>query len=252
MIINEPDLLLIPFGTASFNPRHFALAGFSLRGLDISTPVPHALIRRALKRPIRINNGPVQFILERRREDLSGVDAQFELLKSNLVRICGDWGAPARNFLTRYFAEVESEIETADAELKQRAEPFAGLFEPRHWMFSALMPLPRAHIHLPSTIGAFDIDADDVMRVDFAFWTGTRLVAVVIDTGSTLLPRQRRQRERLERADLDLVVLTKNELSQDGALLDRLGPQFRRFWQDEPLPAGPFKGATQLAAVEHV
>ena len=250
MIISDPDLLLIPFGSAGFNGRHFTLAGFSLRGLELSTPVPHALISRGLGRAIRINNGPVQFILERRREDLSGIDAQFALLKSNLMRICGEWHAPARNFLARYFADVEAAVDAASAELEERARPFAGLFEPRHWMFSALMPLPRAHIHLPLTTGRFDVDPDDVVRVDFAFWTGERLVAVVIDTGSTMLARQRRARERLERADLDLVVLTRAELGESPSLLARLGPRFEAFWHDEPLPAGPFKGNTQLAAIE--
>jgi hypothetical protein len=87
------------------------------------------------------------------------------------------------------------------------------------------------------------------VRVDFAFWTGERLVAVVIDTGATLLPRQRRLRERLAVADLDLVTLGKSEIAADGSLLARLGERFRDFWQDEPLPAGPFKGATRLTTI---
>jgi len=249
MIITEPDLLFIPFGAAGFHARHFALAGFSPDGLALSTPVPHALVSRSLRRPIRINNGPVQFILERAREDLSGVDAQFALLRANLVRVCGDWQAPARDFLNRYFADVEAEIEAARATLEDWARPFAGLFEPRHWMFSALMPLPRAHIHLPRRPGGFEVEDDDLVRVDFAFWTGERLVAVVIDTGATLLPRQRRVRERLEAADLDLVTLGKSEIAADGSLLARLGERFRDFWQDEPLPSGPFKGATRLTTI---
>ncbi len=252
MIIVDPDILLIPFGTANFHSRHFELAGFSPAGMAISTPVPHALVSRAAGRPIRINNGPVQFILERQLEDLSGVEAQFELLKTNLVRICGDWQAPARSFLTRYFSDVEAEIESGRSELEERARPFAGLFEPLHWMFSALMPLPRAHIHLPSGVGGFEAEQDDLVRVDFAFWTGTRIVCVVIDTGATLLPRQRRLRDRLARADLDLIILGKAELGGELSLLARLGTRFRQFWQDEPLPGGPFKGATRFTMIERI
>lgn len=250
MIIADPDLLLIPFGAAEFHARHFGLAGFSLRGLEITTAVPHALVSRARARPIRFNNGPVQFILERTREDLSGLEAQYALLRANLERICGDWQATVRGFLGRYFADVEAEISRSHEELARRSRPFAGLFEPRHWIFSALMPLPRAHLHLPDTPGGLSIDPDDVVRVDFAFWTGSRLVAVLIDTGATVLPRRRRALDRLAHADVDLVTVTKADLADGMSLLARLGRPFVEFWQDEPLPSGPFKGSAVMAAID--
>ena len=57
-------------------------------------------------------------------------------------------------------------------------------------------------------------------------------------------------RERLRRADLDLIVLGKSDLADTSSLLARLGSRFEAFWQDEPLPGGPFKGATQFNMIE--
>ncbi len=250
MIINQSDLLLIPFGSDTFHARHFTLAGFSLRGVEISTSAPHALICRSNRCPVRLNNGPVQFILERRLEDLSGLDVQFDLLKSNLMRVCGEWNVPGRLFLNRYFDEVEAEIDAASNELTKRSKNFPGLFEPRHWIFSAMMPLPRAHLHLSQPTGFYTIENNDLARVDFAFWNGKRLVAVVIDTGSTLLKKQRSVRDALSRADIDLVILSKSDLVNGEPLLGRLGEKFQNFWQDEVLPSGPFKGSTTLQVVE--
>jgi hypothetical protein len=245
MITARDDLLLIPFGTASFHPEKVELAGFSPDGLRLWSASPCVLINRALRTPLRLNSGPLPVATPSLREVAADVEGEIRSLQSHLERLCGEWTRPPRRVLQRYFDEVQLEIERNRATLEERAAPFAGLYEAAHWTFSALLPLPRAHLHLPAPGARTSLDAADIVRVDFAFWTGAGLVAVVPAGQRTPTPAERRDRERLEAWGIDLRPYDPNHFAgtADGGLLTFLGPAFTDFWKTEPLPSGMQKGA---------
>jgi hypothetical protein len=244
MITADADLLLVPFGTARFYPERFELAGFSPDGLRLWSASPCVLINRAARAPLRLNSVPLPATTASLREGAPDVDGEIRLLQSHLERLCGEWTKPPRQFLRRYFEEVRLEIERNLELLEARAIPFAGLYEAAHWAFSALLPLPRAHLHLPDPTARASFDAADIVRVDFAFWTGSGLVAVLTGGQRTPTPSARRDRERLEAWGIERRAYEPGRLggAAERGLLTSLGSAFRDFWKSEALPSGPPTG----------
>jgi hypothetical protein len=109
-----------------------------------------------------------------------------------------------------------------------------GLFVPADWSFSALRPLPQAHLTAAGAAAP--------IRVEFAFWTGSAMIAITLE-GSASPRRQRREAlAHLAAAGITLVTVPAAALQREGAgVLARLLPApFQRFWQDVRLPASPF------------
>jgi hypothetical protein len=246
MIRAHADLLLVPFGTARFHPERFELAGFSPDGLRLWSASPCVLIDRASGAPLRLNSVPLPAMTASLREGAPEVGGEIRLLQNELERLCGEWTKPPRQFLRRYFEEVRLEIEQNREILEARAAPFAGLYEAAHWAFSALLPLPRAHLHLPDPGARTSFDSADVVRVDFAFWTGADLVAVLTGGQRTPTPSARRDRERLDAWGIELRAYEPVRLKSaaERGLLTFLGPTFKDFWKSEALPSGPPRGAS--------
>lgn len=251
MLTTHGELLLIPFGTARFHPENFELAGFSPDGLRLWSASPCVLINRARSAPLRLNSAPLPIATPGLREVASDVDGELRRLQNHLERLCGEWIRPPRRFLQRYFEEVRAAIERHCANLEKRAAPFAGLYEPAHWAFSALLPLPRAHFHLPDPRARASFDAADIVRVDFAFWTGTALVAVVQGGHRTPTPAERRDRARLEAWGIELRPYDPDQFAgtAEGGLLKLLGPAFMDFWKSESVPSGPQKASSPARPV---
>jgi hypothetical protein len=183
--------------------------------------------------PLRLSNGPFPFA---EPPDLIGnatLVARLALLREHLATQCGPWDRTARMFLDAYFAHIAAAIAGHADEIAVLAAKSGGIFAPADWSFSALRPLPQAHL------GA--------VRVDFAFWTGARIVAIEL-LGSASPRRQRKDElARLEAEGAVLVPVPASDLSREGErLLARLlPPEFRRFWDGVVFPASPF-GAEAL------
>jgi hypothetical protein len=191
--------------------------------------------------PLRLSHGPYPFA---EPPDLIGnasFDARLTLLRGHLAEQCGPWDRPARTFLDAYFARIAGAIAEHEGEIAALATQSGGIFAPADWSFSALRPLPQAHL---------GPDSGGTVRVDFAFWTGARLVA--IELVGTASPRRQRRDElaRLESAGVAVVAMPAADLQRDGApmLGHLLPPEFQRFWDGVILPASPF-GAEALGEI---
>jgi len=206
--------MLIPYGRAragDAGPAQIVTAGAALRLADGPYPFaePPDLVRAT-----------------------SGAD-RLDLLAEHLRSLCGPWDRLAALFLDVYFAWIAAAIAAAAPELEVMAARAGGLFAPADWSFSALRPLPQAH--LPAGAG-------EPVRADLAFWTGAGFVA--IDLQGSTSPRKQRREElaRLAASGAILVAIAGAALQQERArLLERvLPPAMQRFWADVPWPAGPF------------
>jgi hypothetical protein len=150
------------------------------------------------------------------------------------------WDRPSRALVTAYFALIPALIEENREAIERKLQPFAGLYRPEDYAFSAPRPLPMAHLFAPPEIPTGD--EGDYVAVDLAFWLAERIVAFGGDA-ATASPRRRREREeRLARAGITFVSV---------ASTDRTGPLdmiFRRtlrdgalrFWDYHGLPSSPF------------
>ncbi len=228
--------LIIPFGTsrapATWMLRSAAGDGFTIR-------VPHITVFGGLDRALRLNNG-----FDRWRAappPASSGDDRLASLCGDLKRHCDPWRRGQRRFLECYFDFVARHVESNRDALARRLERFAGVFRYRDWVYSALMPLPRAHLHAPESDAPFG--AETLVPVDFAFWTGTAAIAIEIRGMATRSPATDRRHARLRRAGAGIVELAEDVLqpARAAAFEAALPEDLRLFWRGQALPAGPLK-----------
>ncbi len=215
-------------------------AGFSYRLPTVAVSPGAAL---------RLNSGGIEFGDPPPLRDMPDVASQLAFLNRHAQHQCGVYAKYARRFVDRYFAFVAAEIAENRDELAERLAPFGTLYEPEHWAFSALRPLPRAH--LPTGIGEAGPDGPpELTRVEIAFWTADGAVAIELVGRGSRLPADARRRARLEGAGIGIVELSHDALDRDDpAMLRALLPAaFARFWEDEALPMGPFRTGSALTA----
>jgi hypothetical protein len=241
-MISLPDVLLIPYGTAEAPPDGIAVEGFTTRSLRLRAPFPCAAVNRLARHPLRLNNS--RYDLGSTPDVQAVAGDRAAVLRVYLKSLCRPWDNLATGFLDAYFGFVADAIERNAGALAERLAPYAGLYDPRDWLFSAPKPLPRAHLHAPPASGA-EGSAADFIRVDFAFWLGDRLVAAQ-SAGAALTPRKaKEQAERLRLAGVEVIPFGPADLARDGGrdLFARILGPCLAFWEGDVLPAGPFRTA---------
>jgi len=178
-------------------------------------------------RPLRLSDGPYDFAEPPDLVRLAGTAERLDILHEHLRSLCGLWDKPAENFLAAYFRWIQASIAASPALAAQAGR--SGLFVPMDWSFSALRPLPQAHLGEPP------------VRVDFAFWTGDALIAVALQGAGT--PRRQRQEElaRLKDRGVELIEIAASALAREGDVLTGLLPDAcKDFWSGVALPMSPF------------
>jgi hypothetical protein len=236
------DLLLIPYGSAGFFPDKLKLTGFSTGGLSLWTASPCVIVDRGAGQPLRCHQMPADFSPPPAPEAMRDTAGKLFFLQRYLHSLCGVWQGPPKAFIDAYFAAVNRDIAANRDMLEERVRDLAGLAGADDFVFSAPLPLPRAHLHLAPRADAPTVRAEDVVTVDFAFWTGRRLLAVDMDTGATPTPKQRRAWERIGAYGIDALRLKPAALAGPPSLSDSLGADFARFWDGDPIPRTPFRG----------
>ena len=129
--------------------------------------------------------------------------------------------------------------------MRERLAPFAGLYDAAHWLFSAPRPFPRAHLFAPLAQPSATLSPDDFVAVDFAFFLGPALVAM-LPAQSGLTPKKARERsERLGRAGVHVATFGAADLDAGASILfsRALSPRLPAFWDSDPVPMGPFRPA---------
>lgn len=171
---------------------------------------------------LRLNTVPMP------ADRLAGASAvRMAVIADWLVAASGDYGLIRRRFIARYMDFIAAQLRRHHAELASRLLMFDGLYAVEDWGFSALRPLPRAWLPIASGLAP----------VDFAFWDGIRVIAV-------LLGAARPQTEAMLTAAGHLPCrIDSSELNGDGEdVITRLLPDsLQEFWVGERLPMTPFR-----------
>jgi hypothetical protein len=199
-------------------------------------PGPLVQIDRKGKQPLRLSNFPYAFAEPPDFNAIATIPARLDFLRDHFKSYWGPWDKLALLFLDAYFEHISGAIDAAQQALDAQAAPHGGLFQRCDWVYSALTPIPIAHLPAPS--------ADNTQPwvwVDYAFWTGERVVALDI-VGSDDRVR-RAGRERLRLAGYDVIELSGEVLRRAGtqALRDLLPTEFSNFWSGVALPSSPFR-----------
>jgi hypothetical protein len=189
-------------------------------------------IDRRARAPLRLNTMRWAFPEPPDLIRLTGVDERLDFLRDHLKSLCGLWDKLPRAFLDVYFCYVAVCIERNRANLATCADPLGGLFQPEDWSYSALCPLPRAHL-----------PAIPESPVDFAFWTGETLYAIEIAGHGTPSRGHRDERVPLRAAGVPVIEIPGAGLAGNGVsvLAALLPAPFTEFWKSQPLPSSPFR-----------
>jgi hypothetical protein len=214
-------LLTISYGTAERQPRG-----------------PTVTIDTAGRDPLRLNDGPYAYDQGTQGPGPTAAE-RLAFLRDHLTGLCDMWAKRPRQFIGLYFRFIECVMARDRPRIEDKIHRLGGLFTSDDYAFSALRPLPRAHL---------PVGNDETRRVDFAFWTGTALVAVDITSDDTRGPVWEARRATLSAAAVQPIEIPAAIVARDdpAAIESALPSVFTKFWHGETLPSSPFK-ATGLS-----
>lgn len=236
--------IIIPFGTDDIAPDQLSVRE-SGNGPHVECLVPHVTIDPTEGLALRLNSGGLEFGEPPPLPLMPEIADQLAYLLTHFQRYCTVWDKYPRLFLENYFKFIRDQVADNQAELTQSLVPFGDLYEFEQWAFSALRPLPRAHLWAPENDKTAEFDSTGWIRVDFAFWSGAEIIAIDL-TGTETRGRSHAGRsDRLARhgvkvIEIPNVVLTEAEPEIFAASLPA---EFHGFWDPGPLPSGPFRTA---------
>ena len=234
---------LVPFAVDTWSPEGMRIVRQTHAGLELDCPFPCVSVDMSGRSALRLNN--TRFDLDGLPDltDSGGSEAIY--IRDLVKRQCRPWDPQGHRLIDRYF-EVLDELMVAHAvTLNDAVAPFHGLYDAKHWLFSAPRPYPRAHLLAPADPIAAELSPDDFVMVDFAFFLGPAIVAL-LPAQSGLTPRKARERqERLARAGVKVMTFAAADLAGNACdfFSRALAPRLPCFWEDDPVPVGPFRPA---------
>jgi hypothetical protein len=204
-------LLRIPYGLDRL-PRTIALDDPRLRCVDAGDD------------RLRLNTEPVP--ADAMPLAIGDHTARVSAATAWLVSLCGDYAPLQRQFIVAYFGFIAAHLGTHRAELAERVKPYAGLYAPEDFLWSALRPLPRGWVPIQAKL----------LPADIVFWDGVRTIAIELSA------RETEKQKALQAAGVAVCRIEPNMLGSDPVQLGQILPEdFQHFWDDQILPSSPFR-----------
>lgn len=243
--IKIPNQLLIPFGGPKWTIDQIRVVGVSTTGTYIQSSTPLAYIDRSKAQALRLSDfeSVIPGSWKTENDSLSAL----KIIQAYLRDKCELATEYEKRFLNLYFeyclesVKIPSYLQSPSLKKENLSPPYNSI----DWVFEALMPLPQAHLYQHNPFqDNFEFIPDRMMKVDFAFWTGNRLVAIEIDGSSHSGSEDHIKKDRLlQRAGVDVIHILNNEIDAYGKkVISRLLPSvIQKFWKSsEKHPYNPF------------
>ena len=167
--------------------------------------------------------------------DVTSTELLYGLALEKIMTRISPFSKWVRLFVERYFAFMAARITSLD-----QPDPTSEIYTREDWIFSTWLPLPHAQILLPPESGQ---DEPAFAEFDMAFWTGNRLVCVLLAQSGMMLKSKRDKISRLEHShpQLQIVSVPREAVSDAKPDFpgDLFGEDFINFWRDLELPQGP-------------
>jgi hypothetical protein len=234
------DMLIVPYGVDSWSIEELAVDRSSDGEIRVDTSFRCAAIDKSDGKPLRLNSEVFSFA--------GNINAPqgatpLTVLRDHLKGLCRTWDRLSLRFLDRYFEHITDMLRVHREVIATKLAPFAGLYAAEDWIFSAPKPLPRAHFYAPRSKDNASWSAEDFVQVDFAFWLGDRMVAVLSKPGTLTPARANERLARLEQAVVTTVHFTAQDLEQEpAALFDRIIGDFGALIKSAGVvPISPFR-----------
>jgi hypothetical protein len=231
--IKIENQLLIPFGGPKWSIERINVVGVSTTGTYIESDTPLAHINKAESRALRLRH--FTSVMPGDWPEIDDCGAAAELIRGYLRDKCELGTDHEKKFLDLYFEYCIDATTIPSYLLKQDQKDRGTPYDDDAWIFEALLPLPQAHLYQANPLeDHFSFAPSRMMKVDFVFWTGKRLVAVEIDGGSHIGSEAHVEKDRLlQRAGVHVVHILNSEITKYGKkVIERLLPQeLTRFWK---------------------
>jgi hypothetical protein len=237
MRIEIRDHLILPFGKARKSDlQKIRLSSVAANGIYLSSDIPCLYINVAAKKPLTMQDYDI-FIMgehgpEPYEEDvITGLDFIHTLIQQSM---------PAETttkyevkFLALYFDYLKGFV-------SEEHHPLSNT--PPMSLFNALLPIPQMQLYVHDPLeddwsGTYE--PSNNFRVDFGFWTGTKLIAVEIDGNEPEgYARDIRRDRLLRRAKVDVVHILNSEIDRHGEnVIHHVLPESIRYeWRRTPVP----------------
>ena len=203
--MTDQETIRVPYGAGKWPVERLAeIRAGQAAGRPLAVVTPGAMLR--------INSGALDLPPPSPTE---AAVPEAERVAAHLKRLYGGWNKAADRFIDRYFAFLGQQIDRHRAELDERLVPFDGLFRAEDFLYSAPLPLPHALLFAPAGPASSKTAAPaDFVKVDFAWWLGARMVAVLLAPSPLTPGAARRQKERLAAAGIELADCSSADLSR--------------------------------------
>lgn len=209
-----PDAIVVPYGVDTWSVQTINVRRFGDGSVQLGAPFPCAAINKATKRPLRLNSEALNFAPYAPQGA-----TPLDLIKDRLKSFCRPWDRLSLQFLDGYFEHIANMLRVHQGAITTKLAPFLGLYAVDDWAFSAPKPLPRAHLYASRNTGSAHWDVDDFVQVDFAFWLGDRIVAL-LSQPEVLTPARAGERlARLEQVGVTVVHFNAENLARSPTAL---------------------------------
>lgn len=205
--------LIVPFGKPKWSIKNIRVAAVSTDATYFESDTPCAHIDKSSREPLRLAQFNEFFPTKH-----PYVDKYSEALKyihDSLIENCEVQTDHEREFLRLYFDWIFRVVKYKTHFRTRNDEELAQLMGA--WVFWPLMPLPQAHLYardpFESSLSSFV--PDRMFKVDFAFWTGERFIAVEIDGSSHIGSEDHITKDRmLARVGVHVVHILNSEIDK--------------------------------------
>ncbi|MDE2149414.1 MAG: DUF559 domain-containing protein [Gammaproteobacteria bacterium] len=228
--------LLVPFGRPKWDISKIAISCVSTDSSYFTSDTPCAYIDVAANEPLRLYRADECLPdFSHSAIEFGEAEKQIFMVKNLLAASCEFGSDFEKRFLELYFKWV---VESCTPAEWQRRVPREHLEKPVNdpwWGIEALLPLPQAHLYVHDPLSkAWHPVPTTMFKVDFAFWTGHRFVAVEVDGKTHIGDEKHITKDRmLQRAGVQVIHILNKELLEHGTkVMSALLPQqISQFWQ---------------------
>jgi very-short-patch-repair endonuclease len=233
--IKIPDQLLIPFGGPKWSIERISVVGVSTTGTYLQSDTPLAYVDRSKECALRLRD--FKTVIPGNWEDGMDSLAAMRVIQQHLREKCELATSSEKQFLDLYFDYCRECVTPPDyiERLYEKEDERPVPYNNMDWMFDAMMPLPQAHLYQNDPLeDNFHFAPSRMMKVDFAFWTGKRLIAVEIDGSSHSGSESHIRKDRLlQRSGVHVVHILNGEVAKHGLKVIRrlLPPEITKFWK---------------------
>lgn len=169
--------------------------------------------------------------------NVKSTESLFQLCQEKIILRTSQFSNPIRKYIEQYLNFISDQLEVHKIELKAEIGEDE-IYDYMDWIFSAWLPLPHAQILLPPE---FSGDNSSFAEVDVAYWTGGKLICVMISSTNTPIRSQQTKLDYLieNYPQFCLVKFDKDHLLSKKFPINLFPPSFSKFWNNLSLPHGP-------------